>query len=233
MSEINLKHVQQKLYEKLDTAGWGRVLRSFVMSNEFYNILDRLALESEMGQNFTPIIKHIFKCFEECPYDKLSVIIVGQDPYPKQDVADGIAFSCSNSPEQTMLGYIWTGLEAEGISTDRDKDLARWSNQGVLMLNSALTTQIGKVGTHVELWKPFMIYLLDMLKSLNTGLVYIFMGKTAEALADYVDQDMNYPLITSHPASANYSKDKQWDSKGVFTETNRILKELNNGGIKW
>tara|TARA_R110002126_G_scaffold79669_8_gene197696 strand:- start:708 stop:1409 length:702 start_codon:yes stop_codon:yes gene_type:complete len=233
MSEINLKHVQQKLYEKLDAAGWGKILRSFVLSSEFYNILDRLAIESNAGNNFTPIIKNIFKAFEECPYDKLSVIVIGQDPYPKQDVADGIAFSCSNSPEQSLIQYIWTGLEGENISTDRDKNLARWSNQGVLMLNSALTTQIGKVGTHVELWKPFMIYLLDMLNSHNTGLVYIFMGKSAEFFVNYVDQDMNYPLLTSHPATAAYNRKKEWDSKGVFTETNRILKELNNGGIKW
>jgi uracil-DNA glycosylase len=232
MSEINLKDVQQKLYEKLKPSGWDKLLRSFILSQEFYNILDRLLLESNAGDNFTPVIKNLFRAFEECPYDKLSVVVVGQDPYPKQDVADGIAFSCSNSNIQASLRYIFTGLDGEGIEHDKGLDLAKWSNQGVLMLNTALTTRIGKIGTHVELWKPFMIYLMDMLQS-NTGLIYIFMGKKAEGFLDYVDQDLNYPLVTSHPASAAYSKLKQWDSKGVFTETNRILKEINNGGIKW
>lgn len=233
MNEINLKEVQQKLYEKLKPSGWDRVLRSFIMSQDFYNILDRLLLESNDGKKVTPLIKDMFRAFEECPYDKLKVVIIGQDPYPKQDVADGISFSCSKSDVQASMRYMYTGIAGEGIISERPKDLACWSNQGVLMLNTALTCQIGHIGSHVELWKPFTAYLFDMLKSLNTGIVYIFLGKKAEEYVDSIDADLNHALITSHPASAAYSRLKEWNSNGVFTGCNNILKSLYNEQIKW
>lgn len=233
MGNVNLKEIQQKLIDKLDNSGWNSVLKTYLLSSDFLSVLERLKLESDQGQNFTPIIKNLFRAFEECPYNDLKVVVVGQDPYPKANVADGIAFSCSQSSVQASLRYIFTGLDAEGIEHSHNPDLTRWANQGVLMLNTALTTQVGNIGTHIELWKPFMTYLFDMLKHKNTGIVYIFLGKKAEEYMSYVDSDLNYCLLSSHPASAAYTKLKQWDSKNVFTETNKILNNLYGSTITW
>lgn len=233
MDQINLKDVQQKLYDKLKGSGWDKVLRAFILSEEFYHILSRLLTESQGGNKFTPIVKDLFRAFEECPYDSLKVVLVGQDPYPQVNVADGIAFSCSKSGIQPSLKYIYTGLAGEGIITEPVNDLVVWANQGVLMLNTALTTQVGKIGTHVELWRSFTNYLLDSLSMNNTGLVYIFMGKKADEFSYLIDQDMNYVLKCSHPASAAYTHQKAWDSKGVFGETNRILTKNFNLKINW
>jgi uracil-DNA glycosylase len=233
MSQVNLKDVQEKLYEKLQASGWNKILKGFVLSEEFYKILDRLLTESNAGDKFTPMIKDLFRAFEECPYDTVRVVVVGQDPYPKVDVADGIAFSCSKSDVQPSLRYIFSGIEGEGLVSCRDKDLSHLSRQGILLLNTALTTQVKKIGTHVELWKPFTSYLLNTLSAYDTGLVYIFMGKKAQEFSYLIDSDMNYKLECSHPASAAYSGQKTWDSNGVFTETNRILKKNYNLEINW
>lgn len=233
MSQVNLKDVQEKLYEKLKQSGWDRVLKTFVLSSDFYSILEKLWLETEDGKKFTPVIRDLFRAFEECPYDTVKVVLVGQDPYPKMDVADGIAFSCSKSAIQPSLKYIYSGILNEGLETIQSNDLKHLSNQGILMLNTALTTQVNKIGTHVELWRPFTSHLLNTLSEYNTGLVYIFMGKKAAEFSYLVDEDMNHKLFCSHPASAAYSHQKYWDSNNVFSQTNEILKNMYNQKINW
>ena len=111
-------------------------------------------------------------------------------------------------------------------------DLARWSNQGVLMLNSALTTTVGKIGQHYTLWQPFLAYLFDHLTWNTNGLVYIYMGKQAQGWVEAVN-DNNHKFMVSHPASAAYAGDKAWDSKNVFNEANTVLEKMYNTKITW
>ena len=79
MNTVDIKDVQKKLYEKLKPSGWDLILRSFVMGDEFEHILNRLLKESSDGKHFTPRVKQLFRCFEECPYKDLRVIVIGQD----------------------------------------------------------------------------------------------------------------------------------------------------------
>jgi uracil-DNA glycosylase len=156
-------------------------------------------------------------------------------PYPQPYVADGIAFSCSNiGKPEASLRYIFKALEEtvypEGYLWD--PDLARWSNQGVLMLNSALTTQINKTGTHYALWESFLIFLFDYLNVNHPGLVYVFLGKKAQEWADTI-ADNNFKLFCSHPASAAYQNLERWDCNDVFNKTNEILSNQNNEKIIW
>ena len=103
-----------------------------------------------------------------------------------------------------------------------DPDLTRWANQGVLMLNTALTTEVGKIGKHFNIWQPFITYLLDMLSKREQPLVWVFMGKQAQNLADLVD-DHHTVLTCSHPASAAYQKQQLWDCNDVFNKVNEAL----------
>lgn len=234
MSNVNLADVQQKLYERLVPSGWGNKLKTFILSDDFKSILETLWHESEAGDKFTPVIKQLFRAFEECPYEELKVIIIGQDPYPKANVADGIAFSCSNTGQvQASLRHMFAELERTVYPDgyEWNPDLARWSNQGVLMLNTALTTRIGKIAVHVDLWKPFIAFLLDMLAFHNSGIVYVFMGNKAKEWAKMVPAN-NYKCFTTHPASAAY-KGNQWNSGNMYNQVNKILKENYNTEIKW
>lgn len=114
---------------------------------------------------------------------------------------------------------------------DWNPDLRKYTRQGILMLNTALTTVPGKIGQHYEIWKPFMNYLLKELVSRNTGLVYIFMGSAAKDWSRKIPET-NYKLYCYHPASAAYSKEG-WDSNEVFERTNEILESTNKTKIVW
>lgn len=100
------------------------------------------------------------------------------------------------------------------------------------MVNSALTCVIGKPGSHSELWKPMMAYLLDYLNSYNPGLTYVFMGKKAQEDSVHVNENC-YKFFVSHPASAAYSHLKEWDCKDVFNKVADLTKKNYNFDIKW
>lgn len=235
LNNVDLNDIKQKLYTKLHPSGWGNKLKSFIMSDDFDKILKTLLDEVKAGKRFTPVVKQMFRAFEECPYDKLNVVMVGQDPYPYIGVADGIAFSCSNKGKvQTSLKFIFKELEntvyPDGYTWD--PDLKRWSNQGILLLNSSLTTSVDKIGQHYQLWKPFLTFLFDMLSYQNPGLIYVFMGKVAQEWADSVPET-SYKLFTSHPASAAHNDAERWDSGDMFNKVSKILIDNNKERIVW
>lgn len=235
-TNININEIKEKLNTKLIESGWARVLRGFIFSNEFDTILLTLIKDSQEDRRFTPFIKYVFRAFEECPYDELKVVLIGQDPYNGIEQSDGLAFSCAFEKKPLpALEYLLqavndTVYESESISTD--KDLKRWSNQGILMLNSALTTTIGKPNSHVKLWRPMMAYLLDYLKIYNPGLCYILMGRTSEQLVDYLSE--KDPLfILTHPMNAISLGKKKWPCDDVFRKVSEITKKNYNFDIKW
>ena len=234
--KLDIEEIKEKIYAKLEPSGWARVLRGFIYSTEFENIILTLAKQTRDGKRFTPTMKNWFRAFEECPYDQLKVVIVGQDPYPGINQADGIAFSLSQSEEmQPSLKYMLDAVNRtvyNGVNASRDMDLKRWSNQGVLLLNSALTTTIGKIGQHYLVWRPFLAYVFDWLTWNNNGLVYIYMGKKAEEWSDAVN-DNNYKFYVTHPAAASYNNYPEWDCKNVFQQTSEIVKKNYNFDIEW
>jgi uracil-DNA glycosylase len=217
---MELQEIKQKMFDKLRPSGWDRVFKSFIFSSEFDDILTKLYTLSKEDKRFTPPLKDVFRAFEECPLDKLQVVIVGQDPYPQLGVADGIAFSCGKSEkEQPSLRFILDEVQKLYPFYDRPLDLSRWSNQGILMLNTALTVEVNNIGSHYDIWKPFTAYLLDYLSSNKSNLVYLYMGKKAEEWSDLTSDD-NIKFFVKHPASAAYSGGK-WNSNEVFM---KILK---------
>lgn len=235
LNQVNLVEVREKLYERLKPSGWGDKLKTFILSEDFDKILKTLLAQAREGQRFTPPLKQVFRAFEECPYDKLKVVMIGQDPYPQPGVADGIAFSCSNTgkPEASMR-YVFKELEdtvyPEGYTWD--PDLKRWSNQGILMINTTLTTTVNKVGQHYAIWRPFMSFLLDILAFQQSGLVYVFMGKVAKEWAESVPES-NYKLFTSHPASAAYVRAERWDSGDIFNKVSDLVQKNFKEKIIW
>lgn len=235
LETVNITDVQNKVYEKLKPSGWGDKLKTFILSDDFRTILEQLLSEAKQGKRFTPMIKYLFRAFEECPYNKLKVVMIGQDPYPYAGVADGIAFSCSltDKPEAS-LRYMFKEVQdtVYEMAYVRNPDLARWSNQGILIINVAFTTTIGKVGQHYDMWKPFMAFLLDILSFQNPGLTYVFMGKKAQEWADSIP-DNNYKIFTSHPASAAHRDSERWDSGNMFNKVNEILTSNKQEPITW
>jgi uracil-DNA glycosylase len=233
---LNIEEIKDKIIDKLKLSGWDRILRSFIYSKEFEDIVFILLKQTQDGKRFTPTMKNWFRAFEECPYSELKMVIVGQDPYPGINQADGIAFSLKDAESiQPSLEYMFNAINKtvyNGVNACRDMDLARWGNQGILMLNTALTTNIGKVGQHYLIWRPFIAYVFDWLTWNNPGLVYIYMGKKAEEWAECVN-DNNYKFFLTHPAAASYNNLKEWECQDVFNKTSEIIKKNYNFEIEW
>lgn len=233
---IDVEKLQEQLIKKLKPSGWADKLSTFIRSEEFTKILIRLHDLKEEGKRFTPPLKEVFRAFEQCPYKDLKVVIIGQDVYPHLGVADGIAFSCSKTgKEQPSLTYVFDQIQKTVYPDqpyERNPDLSRWANQGVLLLNRALTTEVDHIGKHYDIWKGFIAYVIDILSLTHSGLIWVFMGKVAQEMEDLVNEKSHYKFLISHPNSA-YHRGGVWDSKEVFVKVNQILKENNNETIQW
>lgn len=229
--DININNIIEKFESKLKNTGWEPIFKTFFESEIFQTVIYKLKDDAENDRRFTPKLKDIFNSFIYCPYDKLKVIIIGQDPYPQINVADGISFSCSyTNKEQPSLRYIFDELQQQYPNSSRDTDLKRWSEQGVLMLNTAFTVQIGKTGSHYELWKPFTHHILQSINRDFKKLPVALLGKKAEEWQ--IRLNSQNIMKVPHPASAAY-KGGKWDSKNLFININDALKEQGNTMISW
>ena len=235
---VNIEEIKEKLYTRLKPSGWADKLKTFILSEDFDKIIQKLESDSVEGKRFVPQLKYLFSAFEDCPYDKLRIVLIGQDPYPYLNIPDGKAFSCSLTmkPQKSldyMLGEIKrTVYESDPELFNPSPDLKRWSEQGVLLLNSALTVPVGKPGYHQIMWRPFMAFLLDILGWYNPGLIYMFMGNVAKNWAESIP-DNNHKLYCTHPAFAAHRDLSEWDSYDIFNKVNKILEKTNGEKIIW
>lgn len=231
---VNSQQFREQIYKKLEPTGWNTALRMFIKSNEFITLINRLKDDVVLDKRFTPTFKYVFKAFEECHYKDTRVIVLGQDPYPQINVADGLAFSCSRQNKaEKSLQYIHSAIQKTVENAQPSvNNLQYLADQGVLLLNTALTTQIGKPGTHQEYWKPFMAHLLDYVRMDNPNIVYLLLGKKAEFWEDLIDQPDNV-VKASHPASAAYAKQHEWDCNDCFNKVNEILVSQELPEVNW
>lgn len=184
------------------------------------------------GVVILPHKKFVFKAFHLCNYSDLKVVILGQDPYPQLNVATGLAFANSSntvklSPSLEIIKENILRNEPNGYL---DISLETWAKQGVLLLNSALTVEQNKIGSHTQLWEPFIKSLLINLSEINSGIIYILFGNQAKSFKQYIGKN-NYIFECYHPAY--YVRNNMLADYTVFEDSNKILKENHNTKINW
>lgn len=200
------------------------------------NILSNI-LNSLKKVNRTLLCPHpdnIFKAFELCKYNNLKVVILGQDPYPQKDIATGIAFGNSTdeiSPSLNILKESCIDFTIPHNSIIFDNSLESWCKQGVLLLNSALTCELNKPGSHTMLWRPFIKKLLINLSYRESGLIYILLGDNAKTFEPYINSKYNWIIKEKHPSY--YARMNKLMPNTIFKETNKILKDNYNLKINW
>lgn len=221
-------------------SSWEFKIKPFIESEECNNIYKFLKSESQKGKRLAPVSTDTYKAFQLTPLNEVVVIVLGMCPYHTTKnsmiVADGLALGCSNTKElQPSLEQFYNAIEKDvygGMCLDgfKSSDVSFLSKQGVLMLNAALTTEIGKAGAHMEIWAPFTTYLFKNIFN-YMDVPIIMLGKEAQKYGQYItNQEMLFPL--SHPASASYKK-TDWDSEGVFKKVTEIIKNTNGQTIEW
>lgn len=219
---------------------WWIKIKPFFLSGGFDEIYEFLKKEARRGKLIAPLSENVYRAFTETSYKDVCVVIVGYCPYHSfvegKPVADGLAFSCGVTNRlQPSLTSWYEGIEHDvynGLAVHKQPDLSFLARQGVMLLNSSLTVEKNKPGSHQDLWHPFMKYLMEEVFS-YTGIPIVFVGKDAEFYERYTMPITHGPVFKiEHPsfAARNFTT---WDTQGVFTKLNKYLKQVNNIEIKW
>ena len=195
-------------------------------------------LKTTDSSTLCPSIKNVFKAFKLCSYNECKVIFVGQDPFPQKGVAQGILFgNSSNTPEDKLSPSLKVVKESV-INFDIphnlitfDPTLESWAKQGILMLNSALTTEVGKVGIHTLKWRPFIGSFLKNMSEKNPGLIYVFFGSQAKSLNTYINNNNNYKLFIEHPAY--YARLNKRMPSDIWYTVQKLVYNIYGTSIEW
>ena len=211
---------------------------------DWMKVLDRNETMKIMGwlrsinqSTLCPNIKDVFKAFKLCPYNNCRVVFIGQDPYPQRGVAQGVLFGNSSDTPENKLSPSLQVIKESVINFEIphnlitfDPTLESWAKQGILMINSALTTEVGKIGVHMMKWRPFMIAFLKQMSMINPGIIYVLFGSQAQILEPYISKN-NYVLKIEHPAYfARINKKMPYH---IWKDINKILYDLYGERIEW
>jgi len=212
---------------------WSKVIDDSKLSQ----VLGFLGREYAIKHIF-PAQENIFKPFLLCPYKDLKVVMLGQDPYPQKGIATGILFgnklgTKNISPSLEII--MDCVLQPESYHNPRVMDitLESWAKQGVLMINSALTVEENKVGSHTMLWREFTSSLLSNISRLNSGTVFVLFGQQAQTFTPYIDKLVNPTNILQFKHPAYFARQQKALDCDAFKKIDTILKTNNNFKINW
>ncbi|BCX13928.1 MAG: uracil-DNA glycosylase 2 [Candidatus Dojkabacteria bacterium] len=176
----------------------------------------------------------IFNAFELCPFDKVKVVILGQDPYHGPNQAHGLAFSVTDGVKiPPSLQNIFKEINQEfGTPIPKSGNLERWAKQGVFLLNSILTVRAGQPGSHKgKGWEIFTDKVIEILSENKNNLVFLLWGNFAQNKASLIDSNRHLILKSPHPSP--YSANRGFFGNKHFIKTNNYLIENNLEPIVW
>ena len=201
-------------------------------TKEMQEIISRV---SPIRNKICPAYKDIFKAFNKCPYRKLRLVIVGQEPYFQKNVATGLAFANFNNISEKQLSPSLQVIKESIINYEIPhnlitfaSELEEWAEQGVLLLNTALTCEINKPLSHSLLWRPFISQLIKNICNYNSGIVWLLLGSSAQSFKSYINK-YQYIIEAKHPSF--YARNNKKMPYNIWYDINKILIELNGYGI--
>lgn len=181
-----------------------------------------------------PAAKHIFHAFDLCPWDKLQVVILGQDPYHGPRQAHGLCFSV---PEDIAIPPSLMNIYQE-LQRDVQKpipqhgNLTHWARQGVFLLNATLTVEARKPGSHQHIgWERFTDAVIQSISAQKESIVFLLWGSYAQKKQELIDVSKHLVLATSHPSP--YSVHRGFAGCSHFSQTNYYLAAHQKHPIEW
>ena len=212
---------------------WKRELKKIFDSRFFYTITKAIKKEYKSNEVY-PKGSDIFNAFNLCPFDKLKVVIIGQDPYHGYGQANGLCFSVnSNIKIPPSLKNIYKELKYNYSDfTFKDGDLSNWANQGVLLLNSILTVRKGQPGSHKQIgWEIFTDSVIKTISKRKEKIVFILWGAFAKSKSKLIDKNKHLILESSHPSP--FSAYSGFFHQNHFIKTNDYLSKNGYKKIDW
>ena len=179
--------------------------------------------------------KQIFSAFDHCPFDKVEVVILGQDPYHGPGQANGLCFSVNdNIPMPPSLNNIFREIQADlGKAFPPTGNLERWAEQGVLLLNSVLTVRQGEANSHQgKGWETFTDAVIQKISDEKENVVFLLWGGPAKKKGARADKLKHLVLESGHPSPLSANKG-HWFGNRHFSKTNAFLAQKGKKQIQW
>ena len=184
-----------------------------------------------------PPPKNIFRAFDLCPFDKVKVVILGQDPYHGVGQANGLAFAVDDSQAappslQNIFKEIQADLGLPCVASAKQGGLTRWAEQGVLLLNATLTVRSHNAGSHQgKGWEEFTDAVIRALSEERASIVFMLWGNYAKAKGAHIDRNKHLVLEAPHPSP--FSAASGFFGCKHFSKANRYLLAHNQIPIDW
>ena len=203
---------------------WQRLLASHEQE------LQEIEIQVLKFKDLAPAANLVMRAFE-LPVSQVRVLVLGQDPYPTKGVACGLAFAVSpgvSLPQSLKNLMKELGTDLPGVSNEGD--ITAWSTQGVLLLNSALTTQVGASGKHELLWREFTkAAITELDKALKGNLVCLSLGQHAKKLSTL----LSFAAVIQAPHPSPLSASRGFFGSKIYTRVNQALSSKGLTPIDW
>ncbi len=213
--------------------GWKKHLEDEFSKDYFQKLIAFVKSEYKSNKVYPPG-RFIFNAFDQCPFDHVKVVILGQDPYHGPGQAHGLCFSVADGvPFPPSLKNIFKEINLDtGAPIPESGNLERWAQQGVLLLNATLTVRAHQAGSHQRKgWEQFTDAVIHKINDLTDGVVFILWGNYAIRKGEFIDKNKHLVLTSVHPsplsASRGFFGNKQ------FSKANEYLMNKGKETILW
>jgi len=212
-----------------------KIMMAEEFQKPYFSALKNFILEEKnKRQVIYPPGRQIFSAFNHTPFDKVKVVIVGQDPYHGKGQANGLCFSVSPGihPPPSLVN-IFKELNSDlGIPIPSHGNLEKWADNGVLLLNASLTVRANQPNSHAgKGWENFTDSVIMKLSEEREGLIFLLWGKYAQAKEILIDKTKHHILKAPHPSP--YSASYGFFGCKHFSKANEILKQQGKEPVDW
>jgi uracil-DNA glycosylase len=215
-------------------SSWKEALKDEFQKSYFEQIVMFLKHEKALGKTIYPQGNQIFNAFDKTPFDKVRVVILGQDPYHGPGQAHGLCFSVQKGikPPPSLVN-IYKEMNADlGIPIAQTGDLTPWAENGVLLLNAILTVRNGEPASHSKIgWETFTDAVIRTISNKKEGVVFMLWGKFAQDKQVLIDGTQHHILKAAHPSP--FSADKGFFGCKHFSKANELLIRQGKEPVNW
>lgn len=213
---------------------WKQILKDEFDKPYFKGLVDFLHQEKREKKTIYPPGPLIFNAFDLTPFDKVRVVILGQDPYHGFGQAEGLSFSVPEGvkPPPSLMNIYKEIQNDTGIDTSRrNGSLRHWAEQGVFLLNAVLTVRASEPTSHSKIgWTTFTDSVIKSLSDHKEGIIFLLWGNYARGKKELIDQTRHFVLEAAHPSPL--ARGAFFGCKH-FSKTNNILIDRGENPIKW
>jgi uracil-DNA glycosylase len=205
------------------------------LEKPYFKSLNEFVSSEYLARKCYPPEKQIFSAFNECPFDKVEVVIIGQDPYHGAGQAHGLCFSVNDGiAYPPSLRNIFEEIRTDlGKPHPQSGNLHRWARQGVLLLNSTLTVNEGMAGSHQSKgWETFTDAVIKKISEKKQHIVFMLWGSYAKKKGAVVDRQKHLVLESGHPSPLSANRG-HWFGNKHFSKANDFLASKNLKEIDW